>query len=1043
MEKERSVSATEASQERQREDLRQADVLAEIGRVITASLDIEEVYDVMSKLVSTLISFDTIFVNLVDARAGTRTECYFYGSWISEGKRGNKHALTGTLTEAVMRARSGRVVHADDAGELATALPALGPAIQQGLQSFLAVPLFAQGEVLGVLQLWSIKPNAYTHRDLTLAERVGQQIAGAIANAQLHAELEREAREREVLAEIGRIISSSLDIEDVFERFTAEVGKLLSFDMIGIGVLDAERRSYAVRYISGIEMGARKVGDFVPMEGTLTERVLLNRSTVLFQGVGSEQVESQLPRLMPNFHAGLRSFIGTPLIHQDEVIGVLHIRSAQENAYVEGHLAIAERICTQIAGAIASVRLHADLEREARERELLGEIGRIITSSVDIDEVYERFAEQVRRLIPFDRIVITRADLEQDTRTTEYVSGPEVPDYTAGVTLPLSGSAKVIARTRSTFLFQSEDREEVSNRFPEALPLFDAGLRSFLGVPLVARDQLIGILYLRSKKANAYTQRDVALAERVADQIAGAVAIAQLYEERIQMERSLRDSEERYRALAEHSPEAIFLVVDGIILYANDAGTRLFGAATADELIGMKAIDFIEPEYREVAEERIRRLKSLGESNPATETRIRGLDGQTKDVETTSVAIPYRGAVAGLAMGRDVTYRKGLQEQLLQAQKMQAIGTLAGGVAHDFNNMLTAIMSFTELATSKLPPGHNVSDYLSEVQRAAERAANLTRQLLLFSHHQGAEPRVLTLNDLIVDMNNMLRRIVSENIELAIVLSPDRWTVKVDLGQMEQVIANLVVNAVDAMPSEGKLTIATENTTLDGDRASLNSDGVAGEHVMMTVSDTGVGMTEDVKARAFDPFFTTKEVGEGSGLGLSTCYGIVTQSDGRITVDGAPRQGTTFRVYLPRVGGRASPLPMRDDSGYLPSGKETVLLVEDEPAVRGAAAETLRRQGYKVLEASNAVDALNTADEFDSNQIHLLLTDMVMPLMGGALLGEKFKGLYPQATVLYTSGYTDDALVGPGVRRSLGEFLEKPFTPGDLARKVRDVLDKR
>ena len=397
----------------------------------------------------------------------------------------------------------------------------------------------------------------------------------------------------------------------------------------------------------------------------------------------------------------------------------------------------------------------------------------------------------------------------------------------------------------------------------------------------------------------------------------------------------------------------------------------------------------------------------------------------------------------------DITKRKqvekekaALEEQLLQSQKMEAIGRLAGGVAHDFNNLLTPITGYSQLAISSLSPSDPMRNDLQEIQKAAERAATLTRQLLVFSRRQTLKLQVLNLNNIMLDIGKMIRRLIGEQIELVMLPGPDLGSVKVDPGQFEQVIVNLAVNARDAMLNGGKLILETTNVTLGEDYAYQHTGITPGDYIMFAVSDTGTGIIDEVKAHLFEPFFTTKEKGKGTGLGLSMVYGIVKQSNGHILVYSEPGQGTTFKIYFPRVEEEMVSIPQRDDLGYMPKGNETVLLVEDEPLVRGLAIRVLRGHGYNILEAANGIEALNVFQEHAVEKIHLLLTDVVMPQMGGKELADRLKKLRPSIKVLFTSGYTDQAIVQRGLLNLDFAFLEKPFSPSGLVRKVREVLDR-
>ncbi len=597
---------------------------------------------------------------------------------------------------------------------------------------------------------------------------------------------------------------------------------------------------------------------------------------------------------------------------------------SDEKGNIVGTLSSGEDITDRKKAEESLKKNEEEAKRLAHENSIMAEIGRIISSSLNIDEVYERFIKEVGKLISFDRIVINVINIENETTAIAYAAGTDIPSRQIGVFIPLAGTAtEECMRITSSMLIQPDDIEECLGRFPALSPTFGAGLRSIIFVPLISKDQFIGALSLRSFKPKAYGEQDLRLAEKVANQIAGAVANAQLFAERLRAEEKARS----------------------------------------------------------------------------------------------------------------------LEEQLLQSQKMEAIGRLAGGIAHDFNNLMTIVKGYSQLSLLKLKEGDSLKTNIEEIQRAADRAANLTHQLLAFSRRQILEFKVLDLNAILRNLDKMLRRIIGEDIELTYQLSDDLGKIKTDPGQIEQVILNLAVNARDAMPSGGKLTIETANAELKGTSAHTGFDRKPGRYVLLSVSDTGHGMSLEIKEHLFEPFFTTKEVGKGTGLGLSTAYGIVKQSEGDIWVYSEPGKGTTFKIYLPRVEEEVNILPHQVDKGFLPQGRETVLLVEDEGPVRRIVARVLREKGYTLLEAPNGNEALRMAQKYDG-EIHLLLTDVVMPQMGGKELSQKMKTLQPNIKVLFTSGYTDDAISHHGVLNPGVEFLWKPFSPEGLVQKVREVLDQ-
>lgn len=388
----------------------------------------------------------------------------------------------------------------------------------------------------------------------------------------------------------------------------------------------------------------------------------------------------------------------------------------------------------------------------------------------------------------------------------------------------------------------------------------------------------------------------------------------------------------------------------------------------------------------------------------------------------------------------DVTARRNLEEQFRQAQKMEAIGQLAGGVAHDFNNLLTIINGYSDVLLQSLPATDPMRDMVDEIHKAGERSAGLTRQLLAFSRKQVLAPRVLDLNEVLADIDKMLRRLIGEDVRLTTTLASDTWAVRADPGQIEQVLLHLAVNARDAMPLGGRLIIETRNVEIDEEYVRNHTDAQIGPHALLSVTDTGSGMPPEVKAKVFEPFFTTKGHGKGTGLGLATVYGIVKQSGGHIAINSRVGAGTTFQIYLPRVEKVSGGSKLLSGFQLPPRGTETILLVEDEDGVRALTRHVLEGCGYTVLVAANGDEAVRLARRHDG-PIHLLITDVVMPGAGGRAVAEQMTMSDPMMRVLFVSGYTDDAVIRHGVLSEGVNFLQKPFSSVTLAFKVREVLD--
>ncbi|HKV40061.1 MAG TPA: ATP-binding protein, partial [Blastocatellia bacterium] len=505
---------------------------------------------------------------------------------------------------------------------------------------------------------------------------------------------------------------------------------------------------------------------------------------------------------------------------------------------------------------------------------------------------------------------------------------------------------------------------------------------------------------------------------------------------------ALRKSEEEHRVFFELDLAANFVSTpEGRLLKCNPAFARMFGFDSVEQALdsGGSSV-YLSPQARSSFLALLESRKRL----ERFEEDLRRRDGTTIHViENVIGSFDAQGRlteIRGYLM--DDTERRKIEEQLRESQKLEAIGRLAGGIAHDFNNVLTVVLGYSQLMLRKMPRSDPGYAEALEIRVAGERAAALTNQLLAFSRRQILQPTVLNLSDVVANLDKMLRRIIGEDIDLITVADPAAGMVKADPGQIEQVIINLAVNARDAMPDGGRLTIETANVYLDESYAANHISVKPGAYVMVAVSDNGAGMDEEIMSHIFEPFFTTKESGKGTGLGLSTVYGIVKQSGGNIWVYSEPERGSTFKVYLPCVDEDVNPAvhPRLAESEH--RGTEIVLLVEDETPVRQLAVRGLREAGYTVLEASGATEALRLIAEPANQQIEIVVTDVIMPGMGGKELADQVKTIRPDVKVLFVTGYTDNAIVHHGYLDAGIDVLQKPFTPSALARRVREVLDR-
>ena len=506
---------------------------------------------------------------------------------------------------------------------------------------------------------------------------------------------------------------------------------------------------------------------------------------------------------------------------------------------------------------------------------------------------------------------------------------------------------------------------------------------------------------------------------------------------------SLRETEQQLRIVFSESPLGIALVgVDGRPLLTNAALQKMLGY-TGEELSRMPFTEFTHPEDCAKDVDLYQQLIQGTRHSYQIEKRYLRKDGQVVfgRLSVNVAREPANHSNFAIGMVEDITDRRNLETQFIEAQKMDVIGQLASGVAHDFNNILAIVMGYNDLLAKELPPDSPFQGYSEEIRLASARAAQLTKQLLVFSRKQTVQPAILDLNVVVQDLDKMLRRLIGEHIEMAVVSGESIGHIKADSGYIGQVVMNLAINARDAMPDGGKLTIATNNVTLDVEHECGRKTVIPGNYVMLSVQDTGTGMNSNVKAHLFEAFFTTKPLGKGTGLGLATCRTIVEQCLGHISFSSEVGKGTIFRVYFPRVyqplNVETSPVP----TGPLPRGTETLLLVEDEPGVRQMACRVLENQGYEVLSAPNGQDALRVARDHRGNPIQLVVSDVIMPRMGGKAMAEWLKTAYPDLKILFTSGYTDGDIVESGVLAAGVVFLPKPYTPATLAYKVREMLD--
>lgn len=566
----------------------------------------------------------------------------------------------------------------------------------------------------------------------------------------------------------------------------------------------------------------------------------------------------------------------------------------------------------------------------------------------------------------------------------------------------------------------------------------------FLAVPIVYGQETIGLISVANKDSG-YTDDDKDLLARIAYKVSPILYARSQRDaqerRRITAEENLRASEEKYRLLITNADEAIFIIQDEVIKFPNPKAQEMSGHSM-EELAGMPFVDLVHPGDKDTVIKTYLRIPESEQLSKAYPFRIINKKRKEMWVQLTIAPIIWENEQGILCFLRDVTREKKLEAQFMQAQKMEAVGRLAGGVAHDFNNMLGVIMGYTELALGKVSPSQPLFVELQEIKKSAERSANLTRQLLAFARKQTVTPKVLDLNETVEGMLKILRRLIGEDINLAWLPGPGLWPVKMDPSQIDQILANLCVNARDAIAGVGKVTIETHAVVLD-EAYSVDHPGFrVGEYILLAVSDNGCGMDKMTLDKLFEPFFTTKEIGKGTGLGLATVYGIVKQNNGFINIYSEPEKGSTFKIYIPRFEGAAAVEQIQPRSEPERSAGETVLLVEDDLSVLQLSQNILEQLGYKVLPAKTPVRAIQLAEEY-SGKIDLLISDVVMPEMNGRDLAKRLLSTTPTLKQLFMSGYTGNVIAHHGLLDEGVNFIQKPFSIHNLAAKVREVLNQK
>ncbi len=682
-----------------------------------------------------------------------------------------------------------------------------------------------------------------------------------------------------------------------------------------------------------------------------------------------------------------------------------------------------------VEGIVASFLDVTALHRMEAERQVISEVVHALNQTSNLDQLLEGIHQALKKVLYAENCFVALHDAKEDTFYFPFLVDqfdvappPQKVGRSCTAFVFRTGTAMLIPQSEFDRLVQQGEVELVGSPSP-----------AWLGVPLKTPRATIGVLVVQHyENESAYDMRDLEFLDSVGGHIALAI-------ERRRSEEALRKSESVFRLLFSNNPLPTWVMDDETLQFiqVNEAAVRQYGHA-AEEFSRMAMFDIRAEEKGATLDAHPQKDGAAGRHQGVCKHRKK--DGKVFEVELISHQFEYAGRKVRLVVAQDISERHLLEQQLRQATKMEAVGRLAGGVAHDFNNLLMVIKGHTELLINALPPEDRMSRKIMQIDRAADRAAALTKQLLAFSRMQVLQPRVMNLNGVVEDMGKLLPRLIGEDIELSIQTASDLGAIRADASQMEQIIMNLAVNARDAMPAGGRLIIETANADLDRTYNSTHPIVKSGRYVLLAVSDTGTGMDAETQAHIFEPFFTTKEPGKGTGLGLATVYGVVKQSGGFIWVYSEVGKGTSFKIYLPRVDqtedrGSAT-LPFAE----APRGTETILLAEDEQDVREVAREFLESGGYKVIEAIHGPEALRLAAEH-KGAIDLLVTDMVMPGMTGKELAGRLQQQHSGVGVVYMSGYSEQTAAETAQVDASMLLLTKPFSRGSILRAVREALN--
>ena len=1065
---------------------RAAEALAEVGSLVSRSL---EPKDVVASVVASVCRLTGARMAAL-YRLEQETEELALLAGVGLDVEWNERLTPGTATAGLaVRDREPVTTHDVLADPRITLTPeARGRIERSGYRAVLALPLLVNDVVIGALVVGDQAARAFEADEIRLAQAFADQAAVALENARLYAEATRRRWEAEVLGDVGRLFAQSLDPEEVARRTAESLRGLLGAKAAVVCRLDAQGGALVLRSSAGNALGLDVV---LSEDAGAMGLAIRERGPVVTPNILTDPRITLPPALYARIEqTAHRAVLAVPLLVKGAAIGAIAIGDVEGRRFDSDEVRLAQTFADHAALALEHARLFEDGEQRRREAEAFAELGRQINSSLELDDVLERLGVTARALCGADFAWVALREPGGDAMVLRYRHGARLKGYDSIRIEPGRGlGGRVLASGR---LCRTDDYAGDPELTKDYLELARGeGIVTGVAVPIRIDDRIEGLLYAHNRSPRPFTSQDEVALTRLADQAAVAIKNGRLLDALKRYQARLEALLEVSRELSRIQPVDVLLGAIaracGRVLDSNSVGFRLVEgeelvicgawgdaaaamvtprlgigqglsgtvAATGEPLAVNDAL--ADPRPLPVHREAMARLGYrawLGVPVKAGERVIGVLSARTRRAEgfreedvaiATAFASQAATALENARLFQEIeqayTAVSRAKEELVQAQKMEAIGRLAGGIAHDFNNLLTIVHGRCEILRKRLAPGDVSLRDIEIVRQTTRRAAALISQLLAFSRKQVLKPQVVGMNALVRDSAVLFRRLLGEDVDLVLATDAARDRVKADPTQLEQVLMNLAVNARDAMPRGGRLTIGTASVELDEAFAHQHPGARPGPHLALSVSDTGVGMSPEVQARIFEPFFTTKEPGRGTGLGLSTVYGIVKQHNGYLNVASECGAGATFTIYLPRAEGAEDMVTPERSESAAPRGSETVLLVEDEDEVRELTREILEMNGYRVLEAACGTEALGVCRRH-AEPIHLLLTDVVMPGgMSGRDLARQVADLSPLTKVVYMSGYSDDALGNHGVLDPDVVLLPKPFTPEALLGALRRVLE--